>query len=345
MEGRAVSRSRLILELPLGEAGRAILAYARRRGFRTFLAGEDLPELGKGDDVTLYRLQGDVVTGPGGGTGGPRLAVAHPGDLEAVAGALRENPLVLVDFFGERVIPLENLLSIRKGPGTLWVRCNRPEEVPGLLGALEHGSDAVVLPVVRPEDVDRAESYLDLPVQSLPWVEVKVRRVAPGGSGERVIVDTTSMLEPTEGILVGGQSALLLHAVSEAVGSRYTRPRPFRVNAGSLHLYTLLADGETRYLSELEPGDRVVATSPQGPTRSVRVGRLKIERRPLTLVEVTHERRNFTAFLQEAETVRLSGHEGPIPVTELTAGQTVWGVLLGSARHFGRTVEESIQER
>lgn len=33
--------------------------------------------------------------------------------------------------------------------------------------------------------------------------------------------------------------------------------RPFRVNAGPVHSYALLADGSTKYLSELAAGDQV----------------------------------------------------------------------------------------
>ncbi|CAM9935578.1 unnamed protein product, partial [Sphacelaria rigidula] len=33
--------------------------------------------------------------------------------------------------------------------------------------------------------------------------------------------------------------------------------RPFRVNAGPVHSYALLADGSTKYLAELTAGDQV----------------------------------------------------------------------------------------
>jgi 3-dehydroquinate synthase II len=163
--------------------------------------------------------------------------------------------------------------------------------------------------------------------------------------GDRVIVDTTSLLQPEEGMLVGSAAALLLHVASEAVGSRYTRPRPFRVNAGAAHMYTLLANGDTRYLSELVAGDPVLVARPEGPVRAVRVGRIKIERRPLALVEVERAGRTFTAFLQEAETVRLTTTEGRIATTELRAGATVLAVSLPPARHLGMAVEETIEER
>ncbi len=160
-----------------------------------------------------------------------------------------------------------------------------------------------------------------------------------------MIVDTTSMLRPGEGLLVGSAAALLVHVASEAVGSRFTRPRPFRVNAGAAHLYTLLADGTTRYLSELVAGDAVLIAEPLGGIRSARVGRIKIERRPLTMVEVERGPRTYTAFLQEAETVRLSGEDSPIPTTQLADGMKVFGAAFPAARHLGGVVEETIDER
>ncbi|MCI4354845.1 MAG: 3-dehydroquinate synthase II, partial [Thermoplasmata archaeon] len=128
-------------------------------------------------------------------------------------------------------------------------------------------------------------------------------------------------------------------------GSRFTRPRPFRVNAGAAHSYTLLADGTTRYLSELVAGDAVLVAEPSGTPRSVRVGRIKIERRPMVLIEVERGGRRYTAFLQEAETVRLSAETERIPTTHLTAGQRIFGAAFPPARHLGGVVEETIEER
>lgn len=336
-------RSRIILQLPENAPVEPLVRLALRRGFQNFvLAGpppEDFPP-----EARFFRLNGPTVL-DGSGEAGPRVIVEGPSDLERAVDALRSHPFVLVEFAGEQVIPLENLLARRQDTSILWVRAEDPSRVPGLLGALERGSDAVVVPIAGAGDLERLEPLLEGSAPELSWTLAQVRRVAAAGLGERVIVDTTSLLSPTEGLLGGSQGAFLVHLVSEAVGSRYTRPRPFRVNAGAVHSYTLLFDGETRYLAELEAGDRVLVATPRGTPRPVRVGRLKIERRPLTLVELETEGDRFTIFAQEAETVRLSGDSGPIPITELTPGQSVWGVRLPPARHFGTAVTESILER
>ena len=48
---------------------------------------------------------------------------------------------------------------------------------------------------------------------------------------------------------------------NESVGSSFTSPRPFRVNAGAVHCYTLSPDGNTKYLSELETGKKYTLNS------------------------------------------------------------------------------------
>jgi 3-dehydroquinate synthase II len=172
-----------------------------------------------------------------------------------------------------------------------------------------------------------------------------VTRVEPAGLGDRVIVDTTSLLEPEEGLLVGSTAELLFHVRSEAVGSRYTRARPFRVNAGAAHSYTILVNGETRYLCELRAGESVPVARVNVNGRSVRVGRLKIERRPLVLIEARSQGTVGTLFLQEAETVRLSAPDRALSVTELSVGDEIACVRLPPARHLGQVVHERVEER
>jgi 3-dehydroquinate synthase II len=95
----------------------------------------------------------------------------------------------------------------------------------------------------------------------------------------------------------------------------------------------------------LTPGDSILVTVPDGQVRSARVGRIKIERRPLVVVTSDDVGGPRTVFLQEAETVRLSTTAGRRATTEVSAGETALGVRLPAARHLGRAVEETIEER
>ena len=326
--------------------GRAELRErARRRGFRRFVLEPGDPP-GSEED---YVLEGDALrsVAPSSTPQMRLVRVTGPEDLARVAQILRGGGSVAVRWEGERVIPLESLVADERATGHLWVVASRPEEAPAALGALEHGADAVLVELHSTTELERLEGLLEpLPVQVLTWVEAPVHAVAPAGLGDRVIVDTTSLLAPEEGLLVGSAAEHLLHLRSEAEGSRYTRSRPFRVNAGAAHSYVLLASGETRYLAELAPGEAVLVARPGGPGRAVRVGRLKIERRPLVMIEWRLAGRARTLFVQEAETVRLSTPSGDaVAATAIGPGAHLLGVRLPAGRHLGRAVEETVEER
>lgn len=330
------------------DARAALVALGRRRGFRRFALPDGESPDGPGDAPQLTLDDGVLAPRDGSGDRWGIVEIRGPDDLARALALLPARGPLVVRWAEERLIPLENLLAERPAGRPVWVVTDRPREVPGALGALEAGADAVVVEVAEPAGLDALLEALEPtgPVE-LAWEAVAVRRVVAAGLGDRVIVDTTSILGPSEGLLVGSSAAFLLHVPSEAEGSRFTRPRPFRVNAGSAHSYVLRADGSTRYLAELAPGDALLAARPppEGGTRPVRVGRLKVERRPMVLVEVERRGRPFTVFLQEAETVRLSGPDGRRPTTGLEPGHSVFGVDLPAARHLGRAIEETIDER
>jgi len=327
-------------------ARQEVMDRARRRGFSRFVLPEgEPPDARPGEEVAVRGADHLTVLS----RSPPTIPLVTVGDPQRLEEVLREAPaggVLAVEWTGDRVIPLENAISLVGHRFELWVDARRPKEVPGALGALEHGAHRVVVAVRSPAEVDELESLLEGPLPTaLDWTLVPVTSVRPVGLGDRVIVDTTSLLDPAEGLLVGSAAGFLFHVASEAVGSRFSRPRPFRVNAGAAHSYVLMTDGSTRYLSELEPGDAVLAGRPGGPVRSLRVGRLKVERRPLVVVTARVGEEERTVFLQEAETVRLSAETERVPTTELAPGARVHGVRLTPARHLGREVEETIVER
>jgi 3-dehydroquinate synthase II len=323
----------------------AIVERARRRGFRRFVVRPGSTAAADGAEERVV-FDGEALHLPGVDRPVAVRSVHELPQLEELLAAAPDNSVLAIAWSGDRVIPLEWAVARRGRRFRLWTFARAPDEVPAALGALEHGADRVVVRIGTPEEVDRLEGLLDRPVAAdLSWVSVPLRAVRPAGLGDRVIVDTTSLLRAEEGLLVGSAAAFLFHVASEAVGSKFSRPRPFRVNAGAAHSYVLMADGTTRYLSELGPGDAVLAAVPSGATRSVRVGRIKIERRPLSVVVADDAGTERTVFLQEAETVRLSGEHGRRALTEVRSGETVRGVRLPAARHLGAAIEETIEER
>lgn len=322
-----------------------ILERARRRGFRRFVDADGEPAAGEefwSADDRAFR-GGAAAAAP---TVVLRRRVTDPAGFEEVRAELRSGIPLAVAWDGERILPVETLVAERAHRAPLWVEAPTPEAAAGLLGALEHGPEAVVVEIRSVAEVDRLELLLDHPYR-IPdgWTRRPVVGIGPAGIGDRVLVDTTSLLAPEEGLLVGSSAALLFLVLSEAAGSRYTRPRPFRVNAGAAHSYVLLADGTTRYLAELGSGEGVLAVRRDGSARSVRVGRLKIERRPLLRIEVEDGPERPTLFVQEAETVRLATAAGAVAVTEIGPGTEVEAFRQPPARHLGIAVEETVAER
>jgi 3-dehydroquinate synthase II len=345
----AVGRERLVLDLGAvpTEEREHLRERTRRRGYRAWVMppGADHPvNLGE----SVFSRAGSRLH-PVSDPAAPAMAihsVSTPDELDALVRTLSPDEPIGVEWAGDRVIPLENLVAHRPGPGATWVFVRGISEVPAALGALERGADRVVVRITTDADVDALELQSEAPAAGpLEWVWAELDRVGPAGVSERVIVDTTALLGADEGLLVGSAAALLFHVPSETIGSRYTRPRPFRVNAGAPHSYVLMADGSTRYLAELQPGDVVLVTRPEGTGRSVRVGRLKVERRPMLHVAARRNGREYSIFLQEAETVRLSTGTGPLATTELRPPAQLLGVSLPAARHLGTVIDETIEER
>lgn len=336
-----MTKERVVLALPPGVSAEAIRDRAIRRGFRRFLVRGSVASRPGADD---HREVDGAIRSPDRPPI-PIVTVGDPDSLAPVAERIRRGEAVAVRWRGDRVLPLETLVAARVRPGSLWVVVDRAEQLPSTLGALEHGADTAVVEVASPEEVDRLERALEALPRALSLVRATIRDVRPGGMGDRVLVDTTSLLKHDEGMFVGSHAGFLLLVLSEAIGSEYTRPRPFRVNAGAAHSYTLTDREETRYLSELAPGEAVLIGSVDGTARLARVGRLKIERRPLTLVEVAVANTLHTVFVQEAETVRFATPDGAAPVPSLSPGVELLGLALPAARHLGTAISESIDER
>jgi 3-dehydroquinate synthase II len=107
-----------------------------------------------------------------------------------------------------------------------------------------------------------------------------------------------------------------------------------------------MADGQTKYLSEIGTGDRVLIVNFEGKSYPAVVGRAKIERRPLVLVEAEERGQPISVILQNAESIRLVQSDGnTISLTDLKEGSEVLVCTERGGRHFGVKIDESIIEK
>ena len=241
------------------------------------------------------------------------------------------------------IIPLENLLS---RTGNLFLEVANSKEGETALGILEKGVDGVVLNNPDPREVRQMIQSLKRKNERLELLPARVKRVEPLGLGDRVCVDTCSSMIPGEGMLVGNSSQTLFLVHSESVENPFVNPRPFRVNAGPVHAYLRMADGKTKYLSEVRSGDRALVVNYEGKSYPVVVGRAKVEKRPLALVEAEGNGETHSAILQNAETIRLTRPDGKsISLVDLKEGSEILVCQESSGRHFGVRIDETILER
>jgi len=240
---------------------------------------------------------------------------------------------------------LENLVAdFQKSKTRLIATAQTPEDAKLFFETLEVGVGGVAL---TPSAPAKLKDFQKIASQDLPRLELAkatVTKISPLGVGDRVCLDTCSIMRVGEGMLIGSQSACMFLVNSESMESEYVAARPFRVNAGPVHAYVLTPSGKTRYLSELRGGDEIMAVDSEGKCRNVVIGRSKIERRPLLLLEVKIDERKFSTILQNAETIRMCTPTGPISISDLRVGQEVLVRVEVGGRHFGTAIAETITE-
>jgi len=264
-----------------------------------------------------------------------------------VKAAEREASYLLISTTNWRVIPLENLIARIKGKSKIIAEVTSEEEAKIALETLELGTDGILLKSVHIEEILKTAAFVKSETQKLEMTTAKIVSTKPIGNGARVCVDTCDLMTQNEGMLVGTQSAGLFLVEAEVNENPYVASRPFRVNAGSLSMYTLGNLQTTRYLQEFKAGDEVVIVNRDGKIRKANVGRIKIEVRPLILIEAQSGEKIIKTILQNAETIRVVTDKGSKPVTELKLGDEVIVHLAAKGgRHFGTNVpDETVIEK
>ena len=269
-------------------------------------------------------------------------------DYEAFAEAVAaEADFTIVIGENWQIIPLENLIA-RVGEETdLIAGVRTAEDARTAYETLELGADGVLLDTDDVDEIRKTVEVRDeMGRESLDLEYAEVTAVEQTGSADRVCIDTGSLMEHDEGMLVGSMARGLFFVHAETAESPYVASRPFRVNAGAVHAYVRTPDGGTKYLSELQSGDEVQIVDANGRTREAIVGRAKIEKRPMFRVQAeTEDGDRIETLLQNAETIKVHTQNGRTAVTDLEPGDEILIYHEDTATHFGERIEESIIEK
>ncbi|RJR26368.1 MAG: 3-dehydroquinate synthase II [Desulfobacteraceae bacterium] len=257
--------------------------------------------------------------------------------------ALSKEKLVIVRTRDWRIIPLENLVARSEN---ILVEASGLEDAGILSGILEKGVKGILVLERDPARLYEILKYLREKDQQISLEAFYVEDVRSVGMGDRVCVDTCTLMGPGEGLLVGNTGQAFFLVQSECLENPYVSPRPFRVNAGPVHAYVKMPGDRTSYLSELKCGDVILKVDHEGNATPVTVGRVKIERRPMLLIELSGPSGPAACLLQNAETVHLIRPEGgSISAARLNRGDHILGGLDSPGRHFGHRVKETILEK
>ena len=273
---------------------------------------------------------------------GRKFNVSSNKDIENVLDSAKKGlDFVIIEVKDWKIIPLENIIAkLHKIHTKIFSIARNAKEIRKMFSILDVGVDGVIFNTGSMNEVRQALVYLGS--KSFELSSAKIIDIQEVGDGERVCVDTASMLNRGEGMLIGSRANFLFLVHNESVGSSFTSPRPFRVNAGAVHCYTLAPDGTTKYLSELETGVEILVLDSKGKARRATVGRCKIEKRPMLMIKAKVGDEIGGIIAQDAETIRFVKPNGQlVSVTHLKKGDSVIvHAKAATGRHFGMEVSD-----
>jgi 3-dehydroquinate synthase II len=263
---------------------------------------------------------------------------------EDKAAAVPENKIVVLRMLDWTIIPIENLLA-RRGRN-IMVQVKNSKQAKLMVEILERGVDGVVLNTTDINEIKKTAEIIQGISEKVALVTATITVTKQLGMGDRACLDTCTQMGLGEGMLIGNTASGFFLVHSESIDNPYVASRPFRVNAGAVHAYTLAPGGKTRYLADLKAGDDVLLVDFQGKSQTAYLGRNKIEKRPMMLIKAEAKGEPISLIMQNAETIRLVSPEGKaISITSLKPGDKVLGHIEKAGRHFGMQVDETLIER
>lgn len=248
-------------------------------------------------------------------------------------------------------IPLELVVATLQNSDAIVIKeikANDVDDAVVALGVMEAGADGVIFSPTSHDAFDKFQLQIErLKNPPVPMSVGTVVESRPVGMGFRACIDTATMFEKDEGILVGSTSQGGLLCCPEVFPMPYMDLRPFRVNAGAVHSYVYGAQNRTAYISELKAGSSVMVVSTKGVAQTVPVGRAKIEKRPLRMICVQFpDDKKVNVLLQDDWHLRIFSDAGtPRNIDGLKLGDKLLGHVTNMGRHVGIKIDEAIIER
>jgi 3-dehydroquinate synthase II len=325
----------------------SVVPYKKDLAIAALESGADAVILPDGQSATVRQFgkiktvekAGDIVPGKDV----EFIDIAGKAD-EDKAAAVPENKIVVLRMLDWTIIPIENLLA-RRGKN-IMVQVQTSKQAKLMVEILEKGVDGVVLNTTSVNEIKKTAEIIHGISEKIALVTATITSTKQLGMGDRSCLDTCTQMGLGEGMLVGNTASGFFLVHSESIDNPYVASRPFRVNAGAVHAYTLAPGGKTKYLADLKAGDEVLLVDSKGKSQLAYLGRNKIEKRPMLLIEAEAEGMPIGLVMQNAETIRLVSPTGEaVSVTSLKPGDKVLGHIEKAGRHFGMQVDETLLER
>lgn len=324
-----------------------VIPYKKELAIAALESGAEAVVLPDGESETVRQF-GKIRTVEKNGDIKPGIDVefidiAGKGD-EDKAAAIPAEKIVVLRMLDWTIIPIENLLA-RRGKN-IMVQVENSEQARLMVEILEKGVDGVVLKTDNVNEIKKCAELVQGISEKIELVTATITNTKQLGMGDRACLDTCTQMTLGEGMLVGNTAAGFFLVHSESIDNPYVASRPFRVNAGAVHAYTLTPGGKTKYLADLKAGDEVMLVDFKGRSQIAYLGRNKIEKRPMMIIEAQVQGQSISLVLQNAETIRLVNPDGKaVSVTTLKTGDKVLGHIEKTGRHFGMQVDETLIER
>jgi len=263
---------------------------------------------------------------------------------EDKAAKVPADKIVVLRMLDWTIIPIENLLA-RRGKN-IMVQVDDSKQAKLMTEILEKGVDGVLLNTADINEIKKTAEFIQGISEKISLVTATITAVKQLGMGDRSCLDTCTQMNLGQGILVGNTASAFFLVHSESIDNPYVASRPFRVNAGAVHAYTLTPGNKTKYLADFKAGDEVLIVDFKGATQTAYLGRNKIEKRPMMLIEADAGGFPVSLVMQNAETIRLVSPDGKaVSITALKQGDKVLAHVEKTGRHFGLKVDESLIER